>query len=93
MSLVRQQLVAKAQGLGILVQETDSIAWLRSAITAAERSGALLESQAAKDLGRVSGEVKAGRYRGGETITYSDGSRIYIDLESQTVVAGFSGGG
>jgi hypothetical protein len=90
MSLVRQQLVAKAQSLGIMVQASDSIAWLRNAITAAERSAPLLESQAAKDLGRVSGEVKAGKYRGSETISYSDGSKIYIDLESQSVVAGFS---
>jgi hypothetical protein len=90
MSLVRQQLVAKAQSLGILALKTDGIAWLRNAIRAAELSTPLLETQAAKDLDRVSGEVKAGRYQGTGTITYSDGSKIYIDLESQTVVAGFS---
>jgi hypothetical protein len=47
----------------------------------------LMNSQAQLNLVKVDSLVKAGNYVGPGTITYGDGSKIYIDFESKSVVS------
>lgn len=50
----------------------------------------LMNCQAQANLLAVYMSVQQGRYQGGDTISYPDGSRLLIDLESKNVIASAS---